>query len=87
MFRFVRGNDSSRIAIAFICSPEGQAFEDNLIFNVYPGYFNNHPNSNNVKLFLYNQDTGKWKVENTRQKTGKRLRFEIEHFSRYAIAN
>ena len=86
MLAFVRGNDSSKIAMAFSCSPEGQVFENSLIFDIHPGYFNNNPSSNVVKLYGYNP-AGNWSVVCTQQKSSSRLRFEVDHFSKYAISD
>jgi hypothetical protein len=85
--RFVQGNDSSRSAMVFVCEPEGTVFENSLVFDFQPGQFNNHPTSNVVKLYIYDESEGRWRLEQTHQKTDPRVRFEIDHFSRYGISD
>jgi len=87
MLHFIVGADSSRMAMIIDCSPEGTIFASNIIFNVHPGYFNNHPNANVVKLYIYNEMDQRWRLESTEQKSNPRLQFEISHFSKYAISD
>jgi hypothetical protein len=86
MLEFVQGSDSSRKTLVFICAPEGQVFENGLIFDIYPAYFNNHPTSNVVRLYALNP-AGNWNVISTQHKSASRLRYAISHFSKYAIAD
>jgi len=85
--RFVRGNDSTLSALVFECAPDGQVFSESLIFDIHVGYFNNHTSSNAVKLYLYNSTTKHWSLQATKQKNNPPLRFNIAHFSKYAISD
>jgi hypothetical protein len=85
--RFVRGNDSTLSALVFECAPDGQVFSESLIFDIYVGYFNNNPNSNAVKLYLFDPDSNRWRLESVKQKNNPPLRFKISHFSKYAISD
>jgi len=84
---FIRGTDSSLTAMGFICLPDGATFNDSLILDIDPAYFDNNQNSNVVKLYIYNESNGHWNVVNALQKNNPRLRFNIGHFSRYAISD
>lgn len=84
---FIQGTDSSKCALAFDCLPDSLTFNDDLIIDVDPSGFNNHPTANVVKLLLYNQVTNKWNVIGTAQKTNPRVQFSIDHFSKYAISD
>lgn len=84
---FLRGNDSTLSALVFKCLPNGQAFSESLIFDIYVGYFNNNTNSNAVKLYLFDPDSNRWRLESTKQKNNPPLRFKIAHFSKYAISD
>lgn len=84
---FIQGDDSSKSAYAFECLPDSVVFNDELIIDVASSGFNNHPNSNVVKLLEYNQNSNKWNVIATEQKTNPRIQFGIEHFSKYAISD
>jgi hypothetical protein len=85
--RFIRGNDSTLSALVFECMPDGQVFSESLIFDIFVGYFNNNTNSNVVKLYLYDPTAKRWNLESTKHKNDPRLRFNISHFSKYAISD
>ncbi|GEM_PF-2784602 len=85
--RFVRGNDSTLSALVFECAPDGQVFSESLIFDIYVGYFNNNISSNAVKLYLFDPDSNRWRLESVKQKNNPPLRFKISHFSKYAISD
>jgi hypothetical protein len=85
--RFIHGNDSTLSAVVFECTPDGQVFSESLIFDIFVGYFNNNTNSNVVKLYLYDPTTKRWNLESTKHKNDPRLRFNIAHFSKYAISD
>ncbi len=87
MLNFEFANDSTKIAMFFDCSPDGIVFDNSLIIDVGPDCFNNHPNANAVKLYIYDPDRNRWDMEGLLQKTNPRLRFEIDHFSKYAISD
>lgn len=85
--RFIRGNDSTLSALVFECAPDGQVFSESLIFDIYVGYFNNNTSSNAVKLYLFDPDSNRWRLESVKQKNNPPLRFNIAHFSKYAISD
>jgi hypothetical protein len=85
--RFIHGNDSTLSALVFECTPDGQVFSESLIFDIFVGYFNNNTNSNAVKLYLYDPAAKHWNLESTKHKNDPRLRFNIAHFSKYAISD
>jgi len=87
MLNFEFGSDSTKIAMFFDCTPDGLVFDNSLIIDVGSDCFNNHPTANVVKLYIYNPDHSRWDQEAVLQKTNPRLRFEIDHFSKYAIAD
>jgi hypothetical protein len=85
--RFIHGNDSTLSALVFECTPDGQVFSESLIFDIYVGYFNNNTSSNVVKLYLYDPTAKRWSHQSTKHKNDPRLRFNIAHFSKYAISD
>ena len=87
MLEFVTAGDSSKKAMYFACGPAGQVFENDLIIDFDPAQFNNHPNSNVVKLYLLNESNNKWYHQGNQQKSQPRARFGIDHFSKYAISD
>ncbi|MCP4580277.1 MAG: hypothetical protein GY839_01570 [candidate division Zixibacteria bacterium] len=87
LLNFDQGNDTALVAMYFNCLPDGLEFDNSLIIDVGSEGFNNHPNSNVVKLYQYNENNNRWSNIDTQQKSDPRLRFEIDHFSRYAISD
>jgi len=87
LLNFIFGGDSTKMAMFFNCSPDGLVFDNSLIFDVDLDSFNNHPNANVVKLYIYDTDGDRWDLVSVLQKTDPRLRFEIDHFSKYAISD
>lgn len=85
LLNFVFGGDSTKMAMLFNCSPDGLVFDNSLIIDVSPDGFNNHLTANAVKLYIYDTDENRWDLVSVLQKTDPRLRFEIDHFSKYAI--
>lgn len=85
--RFVHGNDSTLSALVFNCFPDGQVFSESLVFNVYVGYFNNNNSSNAVKMYSFDPDSNRWRLESTKHKNDPRLQFNLTHFSKYAISD
>jgi hypothetical protein len=87
LLNFDQGNETTYVAMYFDCQPNGLEFDNSLILDVGSGFFNNHPTSNAVKLLQYNASSNRWTTVVALQKTDPRLRFEIDHFSKYAIAD
>jgi len=83
---FVRGTDSSRTALYYDCSPDGITFNDSLVVDVDSVYFNNSPNSNVVKLYVYSELDQRWLHYDNSQKAA-RVVFYLTHFSKYAISD
>lgn len=87
LLNFVFANDSTRMAMFFDCSPDGLVFDNSLIIDVGPACFNNHPTANVVKLYIYDNDRNRWDLLIALPRNNPRLRFEIDHFSKYAISD
>lgn len=85
--RFVRGVDSTRAAILYNCGPDGTVFNDSLVIDTDPSYYNNNPASNVVKLYVYSDLQQRWLLYDTTQKANPRIVFYLTHFSKYAIAD
>lgn len=74
---------TSGIVYYYTCTPHGVEFKRPLI--LHQPYENS--NSGKENLYWYNPDKGKWVVEDKDRIKNGVATFEIDHFSKYAIAD